>query len=219
MKTLLYTGYDEAYEKLAEITVPRMSQYAYDHGYDSKFYTEPIRDIPNGIYWTGVFGAMEAFKDGYERAIYLDADQLITNNAHKLPEWTFGFHASKDWGNDAVEPWQFSACGMVFHHDCAAFLRMVIQLEPEFRDKPFPEQGPMQHIVKGTVDETTIEMNKEGFVGAFNIHPRKVFNCVPDQVCPGAVPEPWKPGDFAAHLTMRSMEDRIRIAKEILSKL
>jgi len=207
-RVLLYTGHDAAYAPLAAITVPRMAEYAERHGMDFTCYTEPLIDVPNGIYWTGVCGALKAFKDGYDRAIYLDVDQLVTNMDYKIKVNNFGFHASKDWGEDAVEPWHFSMCGFVaYRKDMAPLFEYVLDLEPKWRDKPFPEQGPMQDYISRDASDL------------FQLHPRKVFNCVPDQVCPGKVPEPWKPGDFAAHITMCELPRRIEIANEILSSL
>lgn len=216
MKTLLYTGRDASYTPLAAITVPRMMRYAQRHGMDFECYTEPLIDVPNGIYWTGVVGALNAFQQGYDRAIYLDVDQLVTNFDYALQDWKLGFHASKDWGDDAIEPWHFSMCGFVASSHTAPVLRGVLNLEPEWRDKPFPEQGPMQEYFRII---STPEHAFNGLEGLFHVHPRKVFNCVPDQVCPGKVPEPWQPGDWCAHLTMVSLEYRVKLAKEILSKI
>lgn len=206
MKTRLFTGFNEVYKPLADITVPRMAEYAQRHSMDFKCYTEPLIDVPNGIYWTGVCGALKAFEDGYDRAIYLDADQLVTNYDFIQLVWRGGFHASKDWGEDAVEYWHFSMCGWVAHLDSATLLLKAVSMEPEWRDKPFPEQGPMQDIAKNFPDIVTV-------------HPRWVFNSVPDAVCPGKVPEPWKPGAWCAHITMAPLERRIEIAKEILNGL
>jgi hypothetical protein len=212
MRTLLYTGYDKAYNKLVDITVPRMKEYAEYHGYAFRCYTEPLIDVPNGIYWTGVCGALKAFEDGYDRTIYLDVDQLITNDEFSfddtLTNFHHGLHAPRDWGEDAKSDYDISACCLIAHRDSIPILQAVLKAEPEWRDKPFPEQGPL----------------RENFQAGFDVPfrwpwPRKPFNCVPDAVCPGKVPEPWQPVDFAAHLTMLPIEDRVKLAKEILAKL
>lgn len=231
MRTILYTGHDEAYKPLAKITVPRMAEYAEHHGMDFTCYDKPLIDVPNGIYWTGVCGALKAFDEGYDQAMYLDVDQLITNKSINFTKkWTHGFHASKDWGNDAVEPWQFSMCGFLAFESVKNLFEDTIELEYEWRDKPFPEQGPFQNIVRLRLEQlpSAFEampkhmkelVDKIGYKSPINIHPRKVFNCVPDQVCPGNVPEPWSKGDFAAHLTMVDLPRRIEIANEILASL
>lgn len=212
-RTLLYTGHDTAYQPLADITVPRMREYAKWHGMKFECYTAPMLDVPNGIYWTGVCGALSAFKAGYDRAVYLDCDQLLTNFDWEIPEeWVNGFHASKDWGNDAIEPWHFSACGFIANRDCIPMLETVLDMEPEWREKPFQEQGPWQEWLRlhqwHQKEEPTI-----------TIHPRRTFNAVPDQIAPGNVPEPWQPGDWCAHLTMVPLERRIEIANEVLAQL
>ena len=215
MRTLLYTGHDAAYNKLADITVPRMKEYAKYHGYGFMCYTDLLMlgSIPNGIYWTGVVGALNALRfGGYERTIYLDVDQLVTNDEfsfdEKLSNFHHGLHAPQDWGEDAKDRYDISACCLIAHKDSIPILKAVLKSEPEWRDKPFPEQAPL----------------RDNFKAAFDVPfrwpwPRKPFNCVPEQVCPGHVPEPWEPGDFAAHLTMLPIEERVKLAKEILAKL
>lgn len=220
MKTILITGHDAAYKPLADITVPRMAEYAERHGYDFTCHTKPLLDVPNGIYWTGVCGALGAFKEGYEKVIYLDCDQLVTNYDFELPKMQFGFHASQDWGEDAIDPWQFSMCGITVNANVSYVLEQILRLEPDWRNKPFPEQGPMQHLIKRIIESAPCVMDKIiNGDGMINIHPRKMFNAVPDQVCPGKVPEPWQRGDFAAHITMVGLDRRIEIAKALLSQL
>jgi len=80
----------------------------------------------------------------------------------------------------------------------------VLAMEPDWRDKPFQEQGPWQEWVKNKPEGLFI-----------NIWPRRMFNAVPDAVCPGQVPEPWQPGDWCAHLTMVGIQRRIEIFHEI----
>lgn len=47
---------------------------------------------------------------------------------------------------------------------------------------------------------------------------RRMLNAVPDEVSPGNVPEPWQPGDFAAHITMVPIEERVRIFHEVMKR-
>lgn len=205
MRTMLFTGWDAAYTSLAALTVPLMEEYAIRHGYTFREYRNPIIKVRNGIYWTGVCGALKALRDGYDRAIYLDADQQITNFDYELPGWWGGFHVSRDWGEDATSPLHFSACGFAAHPDCIDFLQGVLDMEPEWRDKPFPEQAPLREAG-----------SKFKWI---NLHPRKLFNCVPDRVCPGKVPEPWQKGDWCAHLTMLSIPERVKLFHEIQRQL
>lgn len=210
MNTLVFTAFDKAYARLAEITVPRMRDYAFRHGYRFVAYMEPLADIPNAIYWSGVLGAAPNLEN-FDRVMYLDVDQLITNPKLSIddliPFSTTGFHASMDWGNDAIEPWQFSMCGWVAHKDCIPLFEQVYFMEPAWRDKPFPEQGPFQEAIKQRI------LSGVGLITT--VHPRRTFNAVPEQVCPGNVPEPWTEDCFSCHLTMLSIDDRIKLAKEI----
>lgn len=221
MKTLLYTGFDGKYEELAAITIPRMAKYANRWGFDFQFRKDDNPD-PDHIYWTGLRTAVKAFRDeGFDRVIYLDTDQLVTNFEFEIPDFKYGFNASKDWGNDAVEPWHFSMCGFVAFPSALPMMQRVLSTESEWAGKPFQEQAAVQEYCRGLIGDAPMrETNPENPMPAlFNIHPRKVFNCVPDQVCPGAVPEPWAPGDWCAHLTMVDLPRRIQIAKEILGQL
>lgn len=217
MRTLLYTGFDEPYEKLAGITVPRMMEYAKRHGMDFICHRSyPLINVPNGIYWTGVCGALKAFEDGYDRAIYLDVDQLITNFDFSIdkhwPQVVGGIHVCQDWGEDAVDGSHFSACGIISHPDCHRLLKEVLAIEPEWRDKPFPEQAPLRHVLN-----REYKSNPKSKIFYWK---RSPMNCVPDAVCPGNVPDPWtKSSWWCAHLTMVDIPRRIQIAKEILGKL
>lgn len=207
-RTIVFSGVDPSYLPLANVTFPIMDTWARRQGYDFRGFLS----VPGGLnaYWTGVACGLELLLGGYKRIIYLDADQFITNlnvNFDHIDKG--GFHASKDWGSDATEPWHFSMCGFVAHRDCIKLFQQVLSMEPEWRDKPFQEQGPFQDVVRHMM-----ECNTDQAAPKITIHPRKVFNNVPDQVAPGNVPEPWAPGDFAAHLTMVPMNERLELAKE-----
>lgn len=218
MRTALFTGFDEPYEELASLTTKRMALYANRHGMQFHIFTEPPAGL--NIYWTGVARALELLRDDYDRVFYLDVDQLITGQDCSfagIP--ATGFHASRDWGNDAdsAEPWRFSMCGFLAHQDCIALFEEVLSMEPEWRDKPFQEQGPFQDLVRrmmGDLSHMRQVLPGESWRGFINIHQRRTFNCVPDEVSPGNVPEPWQPGDFAAHLTMLPMEERLKLARK-----
>lgn len=216
MKTILFTGYDRPYLDLANITTPRMLQYADRHGIAFAAYTEPPDEF--NIYWTGVARGLELLRDGYDRVMYLDVDQLITNPENApLIGADYGFWASQDWGEDATEPWHFSACGWYAHQDSMPMLAAVLAMEPAWRDKPFQEQGPWQSWVRDMMEGTPLMPREPNDpAGLINVMKRRYFNAVPDEVCPGNVPEPWQPGDFAAHLTMLPMEERIALARKII---
>jgi len=216
MKTVLFTGWDAPYKALADITVKRMRAYAVNHGIE----LQPFSLAPPGlnIYWTGVARGLELLRGGYDRVMYLDVDQLITN-MDRPPTCSseYGFWCSKDWGEDATEPWHFSACGWIAHGDCIPMFEDVLAMEPEWRDKPFQEQGPWREWMHGRLKYMVmVDDHRSLRTGFINVLPRRIFNAVPDDVCPGKVPEPWQPGDFAAHLTMLPIDERVKLAQKFL---
>lgn len=220
MNTVLYTGYDAPYLELADLTVPLMRNYAKRHGLDFIAFTEPPKGL--NMYWTGVARGLELLRDGYERICYLDVDEMITNPDTKPEFVRGGFHCSKDWGNDATEPWHFSACGWTADKDCIPMFEQVLEMEPEWRDKPFQEQGPWREWMRRQVEHLRMVDKKPGetnWNAALNFHPRRTFNAVPDEVCPGEVPEPWEVSDFAAHLTMLEVPERVKLFHRLKRKL
>lgn len=215
MRTLLYTAHNDAYAPLAAYTVPRMSEYAFKHGMEFMRYNEPLDDLPDAIYWLKFVAARILLKV-YERIIWLDVDQLITNMEFSLEDhfinFKHGFHAPMDWGEDAVADSDCSACGLVMHPDISPLVDEILSMRPESAGKPFPEQNPMRAVMKRYQQSTPLGRPVYPW-------PRKPLNAVPDAVCPGKVVNPWKPGDFAAHLTMLSIDERVKLAKEILKEL
>src|SRR4030095_14229156 len=161
-RPLLFPGRSAPAKPLAALTVPLMYRYAERHSYDCRVHTAPLIDVPNGIYWTGVCGALELLRDDYERVIYLDVDQMITNPELPLDVAPIGFHDSKDWGADATEPWHFSMCGFVAHRDCIPLFEECLAMEPAWRDKPFPEQGPMRDVIRRKTEGLKLVDRKPG---------------------------------------------------------
>lgn len=216
MRTILYTCFNDAYAPLAAITVPRLAEYAERHGMDFTCFRGPFVD--DDVYWCKFDKAPELLGE-YERIIWMDVDQLVTNFTVTPALPGFGFHVSKDWGEDAVGPFDVSACGIVMHLDCRQLLDGILHLKQDSKGKPFPEQSPMRAVIKQVGDGVPMRPNAEGCTGMINIHQRNPFNSVPEQVCPGKVPDPWIPGDWCAHITMVPVERRVEIAKEILETL
>lgn len=203
MRTILFTGYNEPYTELAEITVPRMRKFARMRGWDFKVFYNPTH-FPvtrDHVYWTGCCGAIEAFQNRYNRAVYLDVDQVVTNfdfNSFPMAE---GFHVSRDWGDDAMDDRFFSMCGFIASKEAEPIFRASLMLAEAWKNKGFPEQNVIRHI------------SEMGIHGSATVHRRRLFNCVPSAVCEGRVQEPWQQGDFCAHLTMLSLPERIKMAQ------
>lgn len=225
MKTILFTAYDEKYKPLADLTVPLMGAYAKRHGMDFMFNPGPLLQTQDGIYWTKFVAALDYLQEDsgylkvYDRFIWLDSDIMITNPDWRIPDdWKSGLHIGKDWGNDVKNDWDVSACGFVAHKDCIPFLEELMSMEPESRGNPFPEQTPLRELIKACLVCNKAKIFEHP-AAEIHIHPRNVFNCVPEAVAPGEVPEPWKPGDWCCHLTMFRLSRRIELFHEIKKQI
>jgi hypothetical protein len=212
MKTLLLTAYDEKMAPIGQLTEPRMAAWANRFGLtfmcDNKF--------PDGkvAYWHKVPLIIKAL-EVFDRVIWLDADQMITNpyvsTVLRLPET--GFHASKDWGTDALNDSYFSMCGFICHRDSLPLFQWLEHNEAEWIDKPFPEQEPMRYLYRSR----SILSSPEALCEMMT-YPRRVFNAVPKQVHE-SVPEPWQGGDWCAHITMVDVPRRVEIFHEIRKQI
>ena len=201
MKTLLLTAYDNYMQPLGDLTAPLMLSYASRHCMDFRC----VRQFPAGkpAYWHKIPCILEAFSDNYDKILYLDADQKITNSDIS-PPGEFGFNASLDWGDDAYDASFFSMCGFTAFRDSISFFAWLQDHEEEWVNQPFPEQEPMRYLYR------TFPVIQEKMC----IHPRSAYNSVPIQVHESVV-APWQEGDFAAHLTMLPMSDRVKLFHEI----
>lgn len=202
-RTLLLTAYDNAMAPIGDLTSPLMLAYANRHGYD--FHCSRIIEIGSESYWQKVWD-IRAFtslsnpvRKEYDRIIWLDCDQVVTN-PEWTPPWESGFHASLDWGVDALNDDHFSACGFVVCRDAFGIMTSVADRHYLFREELFPEQAAMRYIRREHLKEREMMF----------IHSRRQFNAVPKEVCQEA-PEPWERGDFCAHLTHVPVEKRAEI--------
>lgn len=187
---------------IGDLTSPRMLAYANRHGYDFHC-TRNIR--PGEHYWQKIWDALQ-FIHIYDRIIYLDADQVVTNMDF-VPPWFTGFQASLDWGTDAVDESCFSACGFIIGRDMHRFLEDMKELYSEYRSAEFPEQSAMRKLYREGKD----------YSFRMRTHPRRVFNAVPKEICPEA-PDPWQRGDWCAHLTHIEMSARAELFNTIVQQ-
>lgn len=207
MKTLLLTAYDDAMAPIGALTAPLMLRYANMHGME--FHCSRIFEGASEPYWQKVWDILalvspsNPMRKHYDRVIWLDADQVITNPSW-VPPWGCNFHASLDWGFDAVDDDHFSACGFVLHSDTFGIISDVANAYEDFAFTPFPEQRAMRDM----------RMKVDYWRRRMITHPRRVFNAVPKEIAPEA-PEPWQHGDFCAHLTHIPVEERVAIFHQI----
>jgi hypothetical protein len=203
MRTVLLTAFDDAMEELGALTSQRMQQYANAWGMDFICRRQFTCQVP---YWEKIVMILDALQNGYERVIWLDADQVITNFQTEIGFCT-GFHASLDWGIDVVDDSHFSACGLVVCRDALPIIQWVHDNRDWYMYQPFPEQAAMRRY---------FTHGDQGF--RMTIHPRKGFNCVPVELCPTA-PEPWEKGDFCCHLTHVPIPERVDMFHKIIKFL
>lgn len=203
MNTLLLTGYNQAMAPIGDLTSPLMLQYANLHGYD--FHCSRIFETGCESYWQKIWD-IRAFtalsnpiRKNYDRIMWLDADQVITN-PQWTPPWESGIHFSLDWGTDAITDDHFSACGFVVCRDAFGIMSSVAESHYLFREREFPEQMALRNIRANRIRE-----RRQMFV-----HARRVLNAVPKEVSEEA-PDPWQKGDFAAHLTHLPVERRAEL--------
>ena len=191
---------------IGKLTAPLMHSYANQFGLDFRCWTELSGKHPG--YWEKVPQVLDAFDEGYERILWLDADILITNA--ELAPWRSmisGFHSSMDWGQDATEDSHFSMCGFVVCNNASHLFEFLEENKEDWVNKPFPEQAPMRWLYEHRYGGKCM-----------TTHPRRVFNAVPKQVHETAV-DPWQLGDWCAHITMLPVELRVEIFHELLAKL
>lgn len=207
---ILITGYNDHQAPLAELTVPLMRDYAKRHklGFRAVHFDAQGKEA----YWQKILLTLQAFDEGFDRVFWLDADQAITNPEKDPPQYFSDydgnpgwFMVSRDWGDDAGEK-DFSMCGYCAHVDGRHLFEQVNARHDECINGDFPEQTPMREACVGLVDYVWV---KE----------RRYLNAVPDEVCPGKVVEPWQPGDFAAHLTMLPIAERVALFHKIMARI
>lgn len=202
---LLLTGFNLEQEPLGELTAPLMESYAKRH----KLGFRCVRFDAQGkeAYWQKIILTLQAFDEGFDRVFWLDADQMITNPLIAPPnEDSPLFSASMDWGKDAQDAFQFSMCGYVCDVRVRHAFEWVNSRHDEFITGDFPEQTPMRLYFQANTRK-------------FRALARRLLNAVPDEVSPGNVVEPWQPGDFAAHLTMLSVPERVALFHKIAGRL
>lgn len=204
MRTLLLTGFDERFAPLGELTTPILRAYAQKHGYD--FFCQ--RHYPDCIpaYWQKIPDTIAGLRN-YDRVFWVDADQLITNPSVSFDRFVYGLHVSMDWGRDATDIAHFSACAYMACNDALPIFEWIEQHRGQYQDGEFPEQTPLRELFRNP-----------NYSPLFRIHPRRTLNAVPIEVHETAV-EPWELGDWAAHLTMLSIPERVALFHRIRQRL
>lgn len=197
MTTLLLTGYDEAFRPLGDLTSPLMQSYASRNGFDFHCARQFPASVPPS--WHKIELVLFGLRQ-FERVIWLDADQKITNPDY-VPDMREGFHASQDWGPDAIGPEQFSMGAFVVCRDAAKLFDLMADKREGRMGEWCWEQSSMRELFAANRD-------------CMHIHSRRTFNAVPKAVHK-AVIEPWEPGDWCAHMTHLTIEKRVKLFRKL----
>jgi hypothetical protein len=205
VKTLVLTGYDVRMQPLGVITRQTQEAFAARNSFDFRCEVQFPEGIP--AYWHKMVMVLEAFDKGYDRVVWMDADQLVTNQVFDVNFCDHGFNASMDWGMDAHGPEHFSMCGFIAFPDSRYLFQWVVDHEKEYISGLFPEQTPMRELYGSS-------LNKEHMT----IWPRRMFNAVPKEVHETVV-EPWDKTCWMAHITMLEVSERVKLCHTILNRL
>ena len=171
MRTLVLTAYDDAFEPLGKITSPLMAVYAKQHGFDFEcMRTSFVQCHPS---WWKIYRLLSALVT-YDRVIWMDADIVVTNDL-RIPPGESGYHCSRDWGEDATEPWMLSNCCFAAFPDSLPLIGWILDNRDNY-SKEFHEQEHMRAAAR------------DKFKDVITVHPPRVFNAVPIEIHPTPSP-------------------------------
>lgn len=200
MKTLVLTAHNDAFKPIGDLTTPLMERYAERHNYDFRLRrTRPIEwQVAHISFWRLLL--VQQALESYERVLWLDADQVITNPAIRPPDSDLGLHLSQDY-----MPFDRHAG----HVACGAYLACRSAL-------------PVFDWCLGRMNEwpdakMAIRTAYEIFGHHFFVYGRHRFNAVPLEISQQVV-EPWHKGDFLCHLTHVPMERKVELFPRIMEQ-
>jgi len=215
MKTLILTGCDAAMKRVGDISAPNIHAYARRHGYDF----ERISEYPGDCHpsWHKLQIVIDRINDDRlgmpDRIAWFDADVVITRPDQSLDfckHRQAAIHVSRDWTDCEPEKIQHFSFGNFILDLSTKGKRAAVeglfrkaQQKTQWKNAPLWEQQAMQELYVEDEDARSL----------FAIHPRRTFNAVPALPSTSG-PEPWQPGDFLAHLTFISMDEREQLLPE-----
>lgn len=200
---LVLTGCSESMLPVGNLTSQIAHRYAEYHGYDFEM-VDPKEFIGDGHPSWHKLRLVNDRLQRYHSVLWLDADVVITNPFIGIENRTasFGLTVSTDWSVPESNDIAYFSTGCYVITNCVGsfeFLRGAMARK-EWQSKIFWDQSAMQEEYR----------ENESIRSFVHIVPRRELNAVP--AFPNMkVEEPWQPGDFVAHLTNRSNEERIRI--------
>lgn len=199
---ILITGYDDAMREIGDKTSAIMRQYAGRHGMQIQVIRKYSPDSHPS--WQKVDAVVRAIQAGHN-VLWMDADTVITNmDAAPWKQFKSKLNVSRDWGYDATEKHHFSMGNFFANRDSLMLFSMALKRRKTWANQPLWEQSCFQEMYR------TLEEIRSGIT----IHPRRTFNAVPIMAQVTAQ-EPWQKGDWLAHLTGISNEERMEIFERI----
>lgn len=107
MKIAITTAWDETYDPIVQITLPRMAEYCTRRGYDLRAYPNRFTLDPSDLFVYGDRCKLQIYKDLYEEKkwdaiVWLDIDCLITNPGKSIDHWAESFPFT--WSYDVSGP-------------------------------------------------------------------------------------------------------------------
>jgi len=185
------------------LTAPLMERYAYRH--DMDFHC--VREYETGTSpaWQKLELVIAALKWGSPSVLWLDADVMITAPDTPPPDLLpTALCVSRDWGLDAFGPGDFST-GAFIARSSALPLIVEAMERRDWANRPLWDQSALREVWQSCMWAREL----------IQVHPRRVLNPVPEEVCPGKVVDPWQPGDWLCHLTMLPFTERVKLFHKI----
>lgn len=203
----LVSFYDEAFEKLTNITFPHLEEYCKRWGY-TPYFGKPFENCNPSNGYDRFHCAYGLFAEGYDAVMWIDADAMITNHniriEDRLGDEKFVITSDLHGINSGV----FIARN---HIETKELLLSMINLGEELTGKhPFREQEALNRY-----------LSFDHYKKMVTLLPQRMMNAVinPYYQRPPGFSGNWQPGDWILHFPGISMEDRCRVAPEYVSQI
>lgn len=212
---LVLSACDEKMSEVAGLTMPSKVRWALKNGFDFEMV---------GIHHSGSHPAWEKlqlirgrFDFGYSHVFWIDADSVITNenvDASRVFDGLedFWIVASKDWTDEQyihLDPaFNWSSGAMLVNKEAIPVFDYAIEnFKPLFSNNPLHDQSALKQSFA----------DNPAWLGKFRMLERRVLNSVPADIHCGKAIEPWREGDFIAHITCMENVERVKWLKRFFA--
>jgi hypothetical protein len=224
-------------------TLKNHEEYANKHDYDYWFRSGIIDDgkfqnkygkdyiFKNGIYWQKLIAVKQAMDEKndkgqprYEWILWVDADAFFTDPNQGIDDLLKRYLKEDDFLLIAKDPLSCVNAGVWIlknNDEGRAFINLVEESFPFYKNVRWPEQQAMQDIIYSYVTRRDIENKK--------VSPEETRDCNQNRIIKGVKVVPqrtinsfytvarediaWQPGDFIAHLA--GMPNKLGLARRI----